>query len=652
MLTRLFTICCLFLYSSFFAQDIVYDTYDWEEKPSYEVKDNTKDMLALKEKIVSEYLFEDEVFVEYLIEHRVLWLNADDAIEDYNKVYLPLEGQSALIGSKARVINKSGDIIELDESKILSASDEETGRTYKYFAFEGIEKGSFIEYYYIVKKSPSIYGKRLYFQYTYDKYNIEFDLYSPQNLEFQFKNYNGLPEVELVEGTEERNHWSFRQDYLKGLDREDGAPYDASRAFLVYKIHKNNYNNKVITSYASVAQDLFSFYFKTYEKRTEKDLDEFIEDAGITSEMSDDEKIRKLDFYIKKNFYLSEAGNESLEDVNSILSNKAANDKGLVKLYVAALRKLDIKHEMVLTSDRFDLKFDDEFEANNFLQEFLIYFPGTKKYLAPDNLGTFYGFPPPRLTDNFGLFIKQVKVGNYTSAVAKIKYIKPLLAKDSKDIMLINVSFDEEDMAKTKINLKREMTGYYGMYIHPFIDLIPEDDKDEALNSLAKNIDENAEVEERTIQNENSELFGVKPLIIDYKILSESFVEKAGNKYLFKLGNLIGPQVEMYQEKERKLDYQNDFNRSYLRTITIELPEGYRISNADDINISNTYKDEKGDEIYSFQSFYEMDENKLVVTANEHYRENIVPVDLFEEFRKIINSAADFNKITLIIEPK
>lgn len=645
VLLLIFTICKLR------AQDNFYSTYTWETSPSYSVENESKGLVALKEKIVEEYLFEDDAFVEYYIEHRVLWLNSDDAIEEYNKVYLPLSSSSSLIENKARVITSDGKIIELDNSKILSATDEETGRNYKYFAFEGIEKGSFIEYYYIQKKSPSIYGKKLNFQYTYDKYNVEFDLFSPTNLEFSFKSYNGLPEVVYDSTLTDKKHWSFKADFIKGLEKEEGAPYDASKAFLVFKIHKNNFNNKIITSYSSVAQDLYAIYYQTYDKRVERQLDDLISEMDIQENMSVDEKIRRVDYYLKKNFYLSEGNADALEELESVLSNKSANDRGFVKLFVAIFRKLDIKNEFVLTCDRSQLKFDEDFEANNFLQEFLLYFPKTKKFLAPDKLGTFYGFPPPNLMDNYGLFIQEVKVGDYVSAVSKVKYIKPLKAEISKDDMLIEVSFNPEDLTQVDIDFKREMSGYYGMYIHPFLDLIPPDNKEEVLNSFAKNIDENAEVTERQMENDDPKLFGAKPLIIDYDITSESFVEKAGNKYLFKLGNLIGPQIEMYQENERILPYENEFNRSYIRSIQINIPEGFEFSNLEDINIDNKYVDDKGNELFSFTSSYEKEGNILKVVADEHYRENIIPLDIFESFRTVINSAADFNKITLVLVP-
>ena len=53
-----------------------------------------------------------------------------------------------------------------------------------------------------------------------------------------------------------------------------------------------------------------------------------------------------------------------------------------------------------------------------------------------------------------------------------------------------------------------------------------------------------------------------------------------------------------------------------------------------------------------FQKHYSLEGNVLTVTADEHYRETHVAPELFEAYRTVINSAADFNKVTLVLEPK
>ena len=644
----------LLLNQLIFSQEkVICEGYNWEEDPSYSVDNAGEDgIIAVKDKYIVEYVYADnDGLSEFYLEHRVLWLNSDEKIEDYNKIYLPHSSSSELIVNKARVITRAGKIIELDDSKILTAEDEETGRQYKYFAFEGIEKGSFIEYFYVEKKKPEYSGNRFWLQSSYNKKRVEFDLYSPSNLVFKFKSYNKLPQVTEDTLIKDKRHWQLHLDQLVGLEDEEQSPYDASRGFLVYKLDSNTKNNvSNIASYRNVTKNLYTYYYAEPSKNTAQALDSFIKEADLDPKADKAVLIRAMEMYIKANVFISEGNNDELKDLASVLNNKVANETGIIKLYVALLRSLDLDHEMVITSNREKLKFDKDFEANVFLTDFLFYFPETKLYLSPTELQSRYGFPPAYLTDNYGLFIKEVSIGEFKSGVGEIKYIDPITAQKTQDRMIIDIDFDKDNIARNKIRLDRSLSGYYAMYIHPYLHLVKEKDKDDLMEGLAKSMNENVEVTHKEIINGDPALFGIEPLQFVIDLESEAFTEKAGNKYLFKVGELIGQQMQMYQEKERVLPLENEFKRSYYRTLKINIPEGYKIANLQDLNMDNSYKMDNV-ELMSFKSAYELNGNKLTITADEHYRLNFITTDIYEEYRKVINSAADFNKITLVLEP-
>ncbi|QHI35871.1 hypothetical protein IMCC3317_12190 [Kordia antarctica] len=649
----LFSFLCICSVHIISAQDApVFKSYDWQENPVYTIDESEKDeqMISLKEYVITEFYFEESnTLTEYFLEHRVLWLNSDEKIEDYNKIYIPYSSSSAIEVSKARVINKKGEVLELDKSKILSAVNEETGNNYTYFALEGIEKGSFIEYFYVVKKRPSYKGRKLSIQSTYPKKDVKFDLYSPKNLLFEFKSYNKIPDVQLDTVMTSKKHWNMSVKNLIPLEKEIQAAYDAKKGFIVYKLDKNTANGaNDISSYGQVSQNIYSYYYPEFSKKEKNKIKKFIAEAGIDKLTDQQEIIRTLEIYIKTNVFSDESVDNNLEEV---LEKKVASESGFIKLYTAIFSALNIKSQIVITTDRTELKFDKSFEANNFLRDFLIYFPKYKKYISPTENESRYGFPPANLTDNYGLFIKEVTVGSYKSAVGKIKYIKPIKAAQSYDKMTIDVSFDEDDYTIAKIKLKEELGGYYAMSIQPYGKLLNEETTTELKEGFGKRIHQDAEIISTDMQNATPELFGVKPFIITVAVESDALVEKAGKKYLFKVGDLIGRQMQLYQEKKRVLPVENEFQRSYIRTINIEIPAGYKVSNLDDIKINNSYT-KKGKKVLSFLSEYELKDNMLTITANEYYRMNIIPASEYEEYRKVINSAADFNKITLILEPK
>src|SRR5690606_2526418 len=184
----------------------------------------------------------------------------------------------------------------------------------------------------------------------------------------------------------------------------------------------------------------------------------------------------------------------------------------------------------------------------------------------------------------------------------------------------------------------------------PYIHLSKEDDRKELMEGFAKNINEDITIVKTELLNGDPELFGIKPIQINVEFTSEAFTEKAGKKYLFKDGELIGKQIQLYQEKARVLPIENEFNRSYFRTINITIPEGYKIANLNDININNSFV-KNGLKLLVFKSFYELNDRILKITADEHYRENIIETTNYESYRSVINSAADFNKLVLILEP-
>ena len=643
-------ILILFITCNSIAQTVpFYESYNWEISPSYQIEESDNDMVAIKDKVVTEFIFEDQNLIEYYLEHKVLWLNSDDRIEEYTKVYLPIANDASQVVINARIIKKTGEIIVLDKSRILRSEGDETGRDFNYFSIDDVEKGSIIEYYYVIKRLPKFQGAMVDIESDYDKQTVEFDLYAPSNLRFSFKSFNLETTVKKIESFKEKTHWKFLAKDIKAVNKEDKAPYNAAIGFIMYKLHENTANNAIITSYNNVAQNLFDFYYSTYSKLEKKLINKFAKNFKFDDGLRDENKARIIDLFIKENIYISENDSENLTNV---LKTKTANETGVIKLYIALFEKFDVTHEMVLTSNRLQLKFDKDFEATNFLQEFLFYFPASKKYLSPSKFGTRFGFPPPYFMNNFGLFVTGYDINGKRKAFSEVKFIEGIPASLSSDEMLIEVNFNTKDLTKNTIALERKLNGYYAMNLHPFMNLIQPNRINEVIDQyFVQNSDKNAKVLKREFINEDPSLFGVKPFVVKFDISSDYFVEKKGDKYLFKLGDLIGPQMEMQQEKKRILPLEAEFNRSYYRTIKIHIPEGYQISNLEDIIIKNSYTT-KDKELFIFDSYYTLEGNVLTVTADEHYRETFVAPEIFEAYRTVINSAADFNKVTLVLEPK
>ena len=629
-----------------------YESYEWNKNPVYTVdEDDSTDFVALKDKTVIEFYFDEmDNFTEYNLEHKVVWVNSDQSIEEHNKIYLPYSPSNILLKCKARVITKEGETIELDETKMLTAEDEETGQKFKYFTFEGLEKGSFIDYYFVHQKAPSYNGKRKTLQSGYTKYNVEFDLYAPKNLIFDIKSFNGLDTIHRDTSSHEKLRWNISLDTLNLLKYESQSAYDAALQFLIYKLDQNlTTAARDISSYGKNAENIYGFIYSELDKAEIKALNKFLKETGALKKENDHDKIRCIEDYVKRNIFYTDERSEDLTNLSQIVESKFASGAGLVKLYSRLFELLGITSQMVLTCDRSYLKFDQNFEAGNFLQDYLLYFPAIKEYMSPDDITSRLGFPPPNLTNTHGLFVKEVKLGDFKTGVGKIKFIKPTDYRETQSNINVDVTFDEEDLTKTSMTINNSSQGYYSMYYQTILHLLDEKNKNELLESQIKYLNKDLEIENYELKNGEAEDFGYKPFEVVGKTTTDLFVEKAGLKYLFKIGELIGPQMEMYQENKRVLPVETEYGRTYKRQITFTIPEGYTIPNIEELNFSNSGSVD-GENIFGFTSNYSKNGNKIVVNVEEFYKTCIVPAASYEEYRKVINSAADFNKIRLIIE--
>jgi len=94
----------------------------------------------------------------------------------------------------------------------------------------------------------------------------------------------------------------------------------------------------------------------------------------------------------------------------------------------------------------------------------------------------------------------------------------------------------------------------------------------------------------------------------------------------------------------------------YYRRIEFVVPDGYKIADASKLKMDFKHTNDKGKVTMEFKSEYKVQGNKLIVDCTEYYRQISYPVELFEEFRKVINAAevinaaADFNKIAIVLE--
>lgn len=645
-------IALLFIIPFFsFGQTSFHNNYDWVKTPDkYEVTESEllKDEIVVFEKRSVEYIHLNNNLSKFVLVHRITRLNTDKAIEENNKFYVSSDEDSKVIKLKARVIKPSGEMVVVSQKDIKQALDEDGNVKYNYFAFEGIEIGSFIEFLQYIEAYPELSGESMTLQNEKDKKIVQAELIYPAHLEFQIMPMNGLPTLDkdLSDTTRVRMHLEIKD--LAGLEDEDWSAYNANLKKFYYKLSKNVAANKGnFYTYTEVAKLIHSDVFAPLTKKEKKLVLNFIEDntKGAKTNL---EKIRGIEDAMKMTIPTIDGQFENDDNIENILIKKISNEKGLTKLMLNCLREMGISFELVMTSNRLDELFLEEFQGYNFLQEYMIYVNELDMYYS-SNLICRLGYPPYELTNNKGLFIAEVMLNDYATCVGKVKTIKGIDYKKSIDQIDTEVFFND-DLSGCKVNLVRTLTGYKAQSYQPIIDFLDDEQKTTMKEEFMKYLDESSTIENMSFENDKSNDFGNKPFIGKATITSPIFTEIAGDKILLKVGTLIGPQAQMYHKDARKSPVDSYYTRGYDRTIVINLPENYEVKNLSDLKITCT-PDAKNN-ILGFTSNYEIKGNQIIVTVKEWYDTYYFSVEDYQMYEKTMNAAADFNKIVLVLQSK
>lgn len=629
------------------SADFAYKKYAWDPNPKLHQlteKEKEGNYIILKDKIIIELAYESSgQLVEYSTRHTIIHFNNEKGIEEMNKIYVAYKSILEEMDLKGRTITSEGKIIPLSKSSVKKVDNIENKGSFLIFAMEGIDKGAEIEYLYTNKKTASTNASWPVQNEAIHK-DVSIDIYSPDNLIFEGKGYNGFPQFEKDTSIKEKNYIFSSINYIDALTEEKYSSYDANKMRFDYQLTYNTAKGKArLYSWEYCGMDLYNILF-TFEKAETKAMDKLISKLGLADMKTDEQKIQALEIFMKSTINLA---GENIS-IDKMLDLKYGDEFTMQRLYVGVSRLLNIPFEVVVTTDRTSRKFDNNFPSWNFLREYLMYYPGMDKYLSSSSYSSRLGFPPPELTNNKGLFIKETTLGDIKTAISKIKTIEPLPYNKSSNDLTESVSFDPETFTPT-VNVKQDYIGYHAYYIQPAIFYMEANQKTELTDNLSKFVGKETTVKSNKITGVDKADILVNPFVVESVIEVPHLIENAGNKYLFKVGALIGPQEELYQDKTRQSDGEITYTHSFTRIIEITIPQGYIVKNPDDIKIEKKYRD--GEKVLaSFISRFTLEGDLLKINIYEDYGAIVYPKENFEQFRSVINASADFNKVVLILE--
>ncbi|HLF50900.1 DUF3857 domain-containing protein [Flavobacterium sp.] len=650
LLKKILTFTAILHSSLFFAQDYSFKNYDWKEKETtVEIPEQYKNQneVILDRTIKIEVLLVGNVAKQYYLLHEKIYINADDAIERNNKIYIPFNQNETILTNKVRVILKNGKIIKLDKKDIKEEIDEEKGVKFNYFAINGLEKGAVIERILVVEEGPELDGKTFKMQDVHPIANLNFELIYPEHLIFKTKSYNGLVEPTIdSEKLDKKVILALSEKNIPALDNDEKySNWDVKLKIFRYKLDTNLISGaKNLYNFKEFSTNFYERINPELDKKQLKAIDDFCK--LIPKSNDSQEQIWNIENKIKKtityNRYI-----DSKETLSDIIKTKQANQGDILKLYLAIFKNFQIENNVVFTSSRYKIPFDKDFESYENLNDLLFYFPTIKKYLTPTEIEYRIPLIPANLADNNGLFIKGKMFAGVAMGIGEINFIEIPGKEITHDLMDITVDFTK-DIENPTITNKMTFGGYSAINFQPLKDFASAEEYKTILKSVAENYTVDTEYKTLRTENDGTEFIGKKPFIMEVTFEGKDLIQKAGDTYLFSIGQTIGKQMELYQENKRTLPVEIDNPHSYLRKIKILLPKGYSVKNLEKFVMD--YKTQlNGKTEAAFTSNYNKNDTEITIENTEYYNIINYPLEKFDEYKAVINAAADFNKIVIIL---
>lgn len=283
-------------------------------------------------------------------------------------------------------------------------------------------------------------------------------------------------------------------------------------------------------------------------------------------------------------------------------------------------------------------------------EEGLVYFPELDLYTDPPDITSCLGIVNPNLLDNYGLFVSEIKLGDMRSGIGEVRYIEGTPMNANLNEMVVDCTVDIENET-VRLNYEKKDHGQYARTHQPIFSHVDADTKDEIKADMVSWLSEDMAVEENEVENTDAADYGVKPLVHRFTASCDAFLTKAGDKYLFHIGQVIGPQMEMYSNDslERRFPVTAAFRHAYQREIRFKVPEGFAVRNLDDA-LMDIRHERDGKQVLAFVSEVEQNGSEVTVSIIEEYTEVEYAPEEFEAYREVINAAADFNKVVFVFE--
>lgn len=636
---------------------------EWEENPKVHPvpPEYAKEpAIMLLYDVSLDYRFEGRRTNMYYTKHKLVKVLDDRGIEGNNKIKIPVGRYTRVPLIKARTILPDGKVKDIAKD-MIKVTKNEYGQNTIVIAMEGVEKNAEIEL--LIKAiNPMYYFGAEQFQFSVPIAEARFSMSFPKELVFEEKGYNGFPTVRdtIIHN---RRKINIVQNDIPAYVPEKYSYNDLYTKRVEYKlvrfVDENENDTKPLQGANEIASGIYNDYIKLNEKE-KKAVNKYLTELGVAGAGNELEKIKKIENGIKNNIalYADVEGDDNALD--SMINKKSATATGYIRLFAACFAQAGVDFELGMAGDRRERKYDAKFENWGNMENQVFYFPHHKKFLSPTNLYCRYPIVDQEILTSKGVFcaIKpgEEPKGITTSAIADIIAIAPLPATESVENLVANVSLNKD--MEARVDATYTYSGYTATGLRQAIATARPEQKKELMMRLTPLAEKPDQILKHTVANDGFEnYYSNKPLEVFTSVNTPDMITKSGSEYLMKIGSVIGHQISLYGKEPRRTPVDVDYPHMVNRTITVDIPKGYKILNPERLNMHADFVDKDVNPVAAFSSSYEIktdkvNGDKLVVYVKEYYKQIHYSLLEFEHYRRVVNTAADFSAVTLALGKK
>ena len=637
-LTLIFTL-------SIYSINIFSQTYldlAWSDEITEIKSDYNTPLIGLFSKHYIEYYeskFSDEIFIYETHHFKSIINNNIDEIN--NEIIIPKLNILEVSDVKAKII--SNESIKLYDFQSIKSFKDDSLSNDNFIVYElpEIKQNDIIEVMYTVKKNYNFNGSKN-IQESYPILSADFILIQ-DNLTSKIKVYNAKNykiKDTLISG---KNAKFINFSKIKESVNEQYATPIANKLKVSYQCYSEQDNSTQNEYWGNLVTNVSELFFpKSINKKAEELLKE-IKNGYVTIPWNELKIANSIDTYIKKNFIISDKKDQKLNNIDHILEQKESNDFSIIQVYTQLLKLAEIEYEIAISCNRFYLKFDPDFFDPNQLREFLIYIPKSNVYISPNRIEYRATEAPDDLTGNYAMFIDK----NLDYYFSEIILENKNFSKINKDIK-INIS---RNLKKSIINEKRYFTGYWGILNRNYVFLSENEKTDFLIDYFTTSGLNDKKILKYQINNYDIDYnFKNEPLEITSKLETKDLISRVNGKILLNVGKVIGLQSNLFKEVERVNPIEINFPNEYSYEIEFLIPKGYKVLTIDNLIKDRKYISVDGNVTAQFKSSANIVNNKLTIKISEYYKSFKYEKNRYNEFRDVINTAAEFYESNIELE--